>query len=106
MNIGIIAAIAYGILSIGGGIMGYVKTQSKVSIISGSISGSLLIASGVAQLSGQAWGQFLGISIASALILVFLVRLVKTRKFMPAGLMIIAGLASLGAMLVPFIQAG
>jgi uncharacterized membrane protein (UPF0136 family) len=106
MNIGIIAAIAYGILAIGGGIMGYAKSQSKASIISGSISGLLLIAAGVFQLMGQSWGQYLGIAIATVLIVVFIVRLVKTRKFMPAGLMIAAGLASLAAMVMPLLAAG
>jgi uncharacterized membrane protein (UPF0136 family) len=40
-------------------------------------------------------------AIASALIIVFVIRLVKTRKFMPAGIMIIAGVATLGAVLLP-----
>jgi uncharacterized membrane protein (UPF0136 family) len=43
MNPAIIAAIAYGILSICGGIIGYVQAQSKPSLISGTISGLLLI---------------------------------------------------------------
>ena len=33
MNLGIIAAIAYGILAIVGGIIGYVQAQSKPSLI-------------------------------------------------------------------------
>jgi uncharacterized membrane protein (UPF0136 family) len=101
MNISIVAAIAYGVLSIVGGIFGYVKTQSKASIISGSISGALLIAAGVAQLQGIDAGKIAGIVIAGLLVVVFVVRLIKTKKFMPAGLMIIAGLATLAAMLIP-----
>lgn len=101
MNLSIVAAISYGVLSIVGGIFGYVKSQSKASIISGSISGALLIAAGIAQLQGFAWGQTAGIAIAGLLVVVFIVRLVKTKKFMPAGLMIIAGLATLAAMLLP-----
>ncbi|MDY7013531.1 MAG: TMEM14 family protein, partial [Cyanobacteriota bacterium] len=43
MNFSIIAAIAYGLLALFGGIMGYVKVKSKASLISGTISGVLLI---------------------------------------------------------------
>jgi len=97
MNLGIAAVLAYGILAIVGGIFGYVQSQSKVSIISGSISGVLLIGAAIIQLLGQSWGRYLGIAIASALIVVFVLRLVKTQKFMPAGLMIIAGVVTVAA---------
>jgi uncharacterized membrane protein (UPF0136 family) len=99
MNPGIVAAIAYGILAIIGGIIGYTKAQSQTSLISGSISGLLLIVSGVMQLQGQPWGLGLATVVTAALIIVFAVRLAKTRKFMPAGLMAIAGIVALVAML-------
>lgn len=98
MNPGIIAAIAYGILAIVGGVIGYVQAQSKVSLISGSISGLLLIISGVSQLQGQAWGLILATAVTALLVIVFAVRLAKTRKFMPAGLMSLLGLAALAVM--------
>lgn len=98
MNAGIIAAIAYGILAVVGGIMGYVQAKSKASLISGSISGLLLIFAGVMQLQGQAWGSILATVVTSVLLIVFAIRLVKTRKFMPAGLMTILGVAVLGVM--------
>lgn len=98
MNLSIIAAIAYGILAIVGGIMGYIQAQSKVSLISGSISGLLLIFGGVMQLQGQAWGLIVATVITAVLLIVFAVRLTKTRKFMPAGLMAILGLAVLVVM--------
>ena len=97
--IGIIAAIAYGILALIGGIMGYAQAQSKMSLISGSISGLLLIVSGVLQLQGQAWGLILATVVTAILILVFVVRLAKTRKFMPAGLMMLLGVPALAAMI-------
>jgi uncharacterized membrane protein (UPF0136 family) len=97
MNLGTTAAIGYGILTLIGGIMGYVKAKSQASLISGLVSGSLLIFAGTAQLMGQSWGLILAAVISAALVIVFIVRLVKTRKFMPAGLLILASLASLGA---------
>ncbi len=101
MNAGIVAIISYGVLAIGGGIMGYVKSQSQASLISGIVSGVLLLIAGGVQLAGQDWGKFLGIAIAAALVMLFIIRLVKTKKFMPAGLMIMAGIATLGVVLLP-----
>jgi uncharacterized membrane protein (UPF0136 family) len=101
MSLSIVAAIAYGLLAIAGGILGYVKSKSKASIISGSISGALLIGSAIAQLQGISGARIASIAIAGALVVIFVVRLVKTKKFMPAGLMIIAGVATLVAMFLP-----
>ncbi|MEB3177546.1 MAG: TMEM14 family protein [Nostocaceae cyanobacterium] len=98
MSLGTIAALAYGILAIVGGIMGYAQAGSKASLFSGSISGLLLLVGGVMQLQGQAWGLTLAAIVTAALVIVFAIRLAKTRKFMPAGLMIIVGLLSLGLM--------
>ncbi|MFE1744649.1 TMEM14 family protein [Coleofasciculus sp. H7-2] len=98
MNPGTIAAIAYGILAIIGGIMGYSQAQSKVSLISGSISGLLLILGGVMLLQGQEWGLILATVVTAVLVIVFAIRLAKTRKFMPAGLMTLLGLITLAVM--------
>jgi uncharacterized membrane protein (UPF0136 family) len=97
MNLGITAALGYGILTLIGGIMGYVKAKSQASLISGLVSGSLLILAGIAQLMGQSWGLILAAAISAALAIVFVIRLVKTRKFMPAGMLILASLVSFGA---------
>ncbi len=98
MNLSIIAAITYGILAIVGGIIGYVQASSKASLISGSISGLLLIFAGVLQLQGQAWGLILATVVTTVLVIVFAIRLAKTRKFMPAGLMTVLGLVTLVVM--------
>ena len=88
-------AIAYGSLAIIGGIIGYIQAQSKASLISGSISGLLLILGGVLQWQGQAWGLILASVVTAVLVVVFVTRFAKTRKFMPAGLMAILGVATL-----------
>jgi uncharacterized membrane protein (UPF0136 family) len=95
MTPAIIVAIAYGILAIVGGIIGYAQARSKVSLISGTISGALLILGGVLALAGMGWGLGLAAIVSAVLIVVFAIRLSKTRKFMPAGLMIIAGVVTL-----------
>jgi len=102
MELGIIAAIGYGVLALGGGIMGYVKVKSKISLISGTVTGLLLLVAGGMQLMGMSSvGLILAEVVTGILIITFGMRLFKTRKFMPAGLMIIAGVVALGAMLSP-----
>jgi uncharacterized membrane protein (UPF0136 family) len=95
MNLSIIAAFAYGILAIVGGIIGYVQARSQVSLISGSVSGLLLILSAYLQLQGQSWGLILAAVVTAVLVVVFAVRLAKTRKLMPAGLMTVLGVVAL-----------
>ncbi len=100
------AAFAYGTLTLAGGIMGYVQAQSKISLISGSISGILLIISSLMQLWGQSWGLTLATVVTAVLILAFVIRLAKTRKFMPAGLMMLLGMPALAVMLTQLIPIG
>lgn len=96
MNLGILAAITYGLLALVGGWMGYQKAKSKISLISGGVSGLLLIIGGTLALNGVSGGLILSALISAVLVLVFAIRLAKTKKIMPAGLMIIAGLIALG----------
>jgi uncharacterized membrane protein (UPF0136 family) len=98
MNLSIIAAFAYGILAIVGGIIGYIQATSRVSLLSGSISGLLLILAAYFQLQGQAWGSILAVLVTAVLVVFFAFRLAKTRKFMPAGLMTILGMLALAVM--------
>ncbi len=95
MNLGIATAFAYGILTFVGGLIGYAKAKSKASLISGSVSGLLLILSGIFQSQGQeSAGLILGIVVATVLVIVFIARLVKTKKMMPAALMIGGGIVA------------
>lgn len=95
---GSIFALIYGVLSIVGGIIGYRQAGSKVSLISGIISGLLLLL-GVVLMPGAA-GFWLAWTVSLVLVIVFVTRLIKTKKFMPAGLMVIVGIATLIALLV------
>ncbi|MDZ8227374.1 TMEM14 family protein [Nostoc sp. ChiVER01] len=104
MNLSIIAAFAYGILAIAGGIIGYIQARSKVSLVSGSISGLLLVLAAYFQLQGQSWGSILAVIVTGVLVVVFAVRLAKTRKFMPAGLMTILGMVTLGVMVSQMVR--
>lgn len=95
MTIPIIATVLYGIIVLLGGVMGYVKAKSKPSLISGLVSGILLIISAILQLQGIPLGLTLAQVLTAILIVVFTVRLIKTRKFIPAGLMLMLGVLAL-----------
>lgn len=94
-GVGPLAAIAYGVLAAVGGVMGYRQAQSKPSLISGLLSGILLIVGGLIAKSGMIWGYWLSLVITSLLVVVFAIRLIKTKKFMPAGIMLSAGILTL-----------
>jgi uncharacterized membrane protein (UPF0136 family) len=93
-----VAAVGYGILAVAGGILGYVKAGSQTSLISGLVSGILLIVAGIAHQQGTNWGLPLAVVVTVALISVFAVRYFKTRKFMPSGLMVLAGLLAIAGL--------
>ncbi|BAZ80281.1 MAG: TMEM14 family protein [Sphaerospermopsis kisseleviana] len=95
MNLGIVAAFGYGILALLGGIIGYIQAKSKVSLISGIISGLFIIFAAYCQLQGQSWGLSVAAFVIGVLVFFFSIRLAKTRKFMPGGLMIIFGIVTL-----------
>ena len=98
MNLGVIAAFTYGILAMIGGIIGYIQANSQVSLLSGIISGLLLIFAAYLQLQGQTWALILAAFVTAVLVVVFALRLAKTRKFIPAGLMTILGMLALVVM--------
>lgn len=99
MNPGVVAAIAYGVLAIVGGILGYAQAKSKISLLAGCGCGVLLLLSALLQLQGLAWGLGLAAIVTVILLVAFLMRWLKTRKFMPAGLMLILGVPSLGVII-------
>jgi uncharacterized membrane protein (UPF0136 family) len=99
MNLAVIASIAYGILAIVGGVMGYMQAKSKISLLAGCGCGVLLLIAAALQFQGQSWGLLAGTGVTAVLLLAFMMRLIKTRKFMPAGLMLILGVPAFGAMI-------
>ena len=91
----LIGTVFYGLLSIVGGVMGYVKSQSKVSLISGGVSGLLLLILAGMINSGYQWAVTIAAIITSFLIVVFIIRWLKTKKLIPAVPMIFFGIVSL-----------
>lgn len=90
--------LIFGILAIVGGAIGYKQAGSQVSLLSGLISGLLLLIGAYLLFAGSAFGLSLSAIVSLLLIVVFAIRLAKTRKFMPAGLMIVLGIANMAAL--------
>lgn len=99
MNLAVLAAIVYGVMAFLGGTIGYRQADSKMSLISGIASGILLLIGAVAQIKGQSWGLWLMTIVTAILTLVFAIRLIKTRKFRPAGFMLLYGTSTLTILL-------
>ncbi len=73
----------YIVLVLVGGVMGFVKAKSKVSIIASTISAAVL-----ALFALDKFPFRYHVVILALLLAMFLMRLVKTKKFMPNGLMV------------------
>jgi len=79
----------YIVLLLVGGLIGFLKAGSKVSLITSAVSAALLILTAIPGLFGPGLGRALADIIMAALLVVFAIRLGKTRKFMPSGLMLV-----------------
>ncbi len=83
-----IATIIYGFLIASGGIMGFVKAKSIMSIITGGISGVILMVAGFAMGNGKSWALPTTYGITLLLLAFFARRFMHTHKMMPAGMTI------------------
>lgn len=81
----------YLVLLLAGGVFGFVKAGSKVSLISSLVFGVLigLCAAHVIP------GAYSGDVVLTALVVVFAIRFQKTKKLMPAGVMTLVTIAAL-----------
>lgn len=83
----------YAVLLAVGGIIGYTKAGSRPSLIAGLASALAAILALVLSFQNARWGMVLGCLVALLLTFFFGHRFaVKTRKFMPAGLLAIVSL--------------
>src|SRR5438105_7964314 len=79
--------IVFGILTIAGGVLGYVKAGSMASIIAGSISGVLLLLAAWLMPEHQAAGLIVALVVLLLLAGRFIPIFFRTLTAMPAGLM-------------------
>jgi uncharacterized membrane protein (UPF0136 family) len=78
----------YIVLLLVGGLFGFLKAGSKVSLITSAVSAGLLVLTHIG-IFEPSFGRKLAGIIMAVLIVVFAIRLTKTKKFMPSGLMLV-----------------
>ena len=79
----------YILLLLAGGLVGFLKAGSKVSLITSAISAAALVLTAIPGLLAPGLARGLADVIMAALLVVFAIRLAKTKKFMPSGLMLV-----------------
>ena len=85
----------YIVLLLVGGLIGFLKAGSKVSLITSAVSAAALILTTIPGLFAARFARNLAEVIMAALLVVFAIRLSKTKKFMPSGLMLVVTLLAL-----------
>ena len=88
------ALIVYGAFLILGGVLGYVlpKKPSKISLIMGVASGVLTLAAWLVSRTAPFEGYVLGLVVTAGVGAIMFLRLQKTKKFMPSGMLVLLSL--------------
>jgi uncharacterized membrane protein (UPF0136 family) len=95
-NVPIVVLWVYIVLLLAGGLMGFVKAGSKISLITSSIFAVLLALCAL----GIFRPFYIADVLVALLLIVFGMRFAKGRKFMPSGLMLILSAIVLLVLLV------
>jgi uncharacterized membrane protein (UPF0136 family) len=85
----------YIVLLLVGGLIGFLKAGSKISLITSAVSAALLILTALPGVFTNAFRRNMADVIMAVLLVVFAIRLTKTKKFMPSGLMLVLTLIAL-----------
>ena len=96
--------IIFGLLTIAGGVIGYVKAGSTISLISGSISGLLLLLAAFLLPGNPVAGLALGGIVSLLLIGYFLPTFFHTGKMMPAGMMSLLSILGMVFVIVAWVR--
>ena len=92
----------YIVLLLAGGMIGYLKGKSQVSLVLSAAFAAGLVLCAVPNIFEVGFRRNLANILMAALLVVFAMRLARTRKFMPAGLMLIATIAALALRNIQF----
>ncbi|OLA99276.1 MAG: hypothetical protein DMF36_04955 [Verrucomicrobia bacterium] len=96
--------IVFGVLTIAGGVVGYVKADSVASIIAGSITGILLLVAAFLLPEHRAIGLATAFIISLLLAAQFAPKFLRTGRVMPAGMMSILSVIGVIAAIVAWVK--
>lgn len=92
----------YIVLLIVGGLIGFFKAKSKVSLIMSAAFAAALVLMAVPNFFDATFRRNAVNVLMAVLLVVFAMRLAKTKKFMPAGLMLVVTIAALALRNIQF----
>ena len=92
----------YIVLLLVGGLIGFFKAKSHISLIMSVAFAVVLILAAIPGLLQPRAAQGLADLVMAALLIVFTIRLAKTKKFMPAGMMLVVTVVALALRHVVF----
>ncbi len=96
--------ILFGLLTIAGGVVGYVKAGSTASLIAGSITGVLLLVAAFLLPEHRAVGLATALVISLLLAAQFVPKFLQTGRVMPAGMMSILSAIGIIAAIAAWIK--
>jgi uncharacterized membrane protein (UPF0136 family) len=96
--------IVFGLLTIAGGIIGYVKAGSVASIIAGSITGVLLLVAAFLLPEHRAAGLATALIVSLLLAAQFVPKFIRTSRVMPAGMMSILSVIGIIVAIVVWVR--
>ena len=105
MSLGPVVLLVFGIVMILGGLMGH-RAGSKVSLISGSVSGLVLLGAWFISRDHMAAGLWIGVGASALLSVVFGMRMAKSGKFMPAGGLLVVSVVALTLLVYSALMSG
>lgn|SRR5262245_47194677 len=106
MNLGQIVLLVYALLMLVGGFIGYKAAGSSASLWAGAGSAAVLAAAWLLSRSAPAVGFGLGAVTSLALVVVFGMRLAKTGKMMPSGMLLAVSVVSFLVLAYTAVRAG
>ena len=97
--------LVFGLFTIVGGIIGYVKAASTPSLVAGSISGLLLLGSALLLPAHRTVALIISLIVSLLLAIQFLPKFIRTGAFMPAGVMSLLSVLALAIGLAVWLRA-
>ncbi|HEU0208234.1 MAG TPA: TMEM14 family protein [Candidatus Udaeobacter sp.] len=96
--------IVFGVLTIAGGIIGYVKAGSVPSIIAGSITGILLLVAAFVMPEHRVAGLATALIVSLLLAAYFVRKYLSTGAIMPAGMMSVLSIIGVIAAIIAWVK--